>query len=63
MQTPNTEAGRLTEQVMAKVKAKLPDITTHEYNRTYEAVLEVLTLRFGKAGDAVRFPGGGGMMI
>jgi hypothetical protein len=27
---------------MAKVRHKLPDIKTHEYNRTYEAVLEVL---------------------
>jgi hypothetical protein len=43
MQTPNTQAGRLTEQIMASVTQKLPKLPTHEYNRIYEAVLGVLS--------------------
>lgn len=27
---------------MTAVRAKMPDITTHQYNRTYEAVIETL---------------------
>jgi len=42
MQTPNTTEGWLTEQIMARVKEKLPLITVPDYNRTYEAVLETL---------------------
>ena len=42
MQTPDTEAGRLTETIMAGVKRRVPEIKTHEYNRIYEAVLEGL---------------------
>lgn len=63
MQTPDTQAGFLTEKIMQRVKEKLPDIQVNEYNRTYEAVLEVLTLRLGKPGDIGKFPGGGGIMI
>ncbi len=68
MQTPNNRAGRLTERVMAKVREALPELPTHEYNRTYEAVLEVLTaelvpLKIPSGKDAVRFPGGGGMFV
>jgi hypothetical protein len=40
MQTPNTIAGAVTEDVMARVRRNLPEMKTHEYNRTYEAVLE-----------------------
>ena len=42
METPKTNAGRITERIMFKVREKLPEIETHEYNRTYEAVLAVL---------------------
>jgi hypothetical protein len=42
METPKTEAGRVTERIMLRVRSKLPDLPTHEYNRTYEAVLEEL---------------------
>lgn len=40
MQTPNTVAGAVTEDVMARVRRNLPEMKTHEYNRVYEAVLE-----------------------
>ena len=46
MQTPNTNEGILTERIMGRVRQKLPDIQTNEYNRTYEAVLEELTRYF-----------------
>ena len=46
MRTPNNKAGDLTERIMARVSSKLPNIPTHEYNRTYEAVLDVLTEAF-----------------
>ena len=39
MQTPNTRAGELTEHIMCRVRSKLPELPTHEYNRVYEAVL------------------------
>jgi hypothetical protein len=42
MQTPDTKAGRLTELVMARVRGKLPELQTHEYNRVYECVLAEL---------------------
>lgn len=48
---------------MAQVRKKLPDIKTHEYNRTYEAVYAVLEDEFMPAPDVVRFPGGGGLFI
>lgn len=43
MQTPNTPAGQTTERIMSKVRQKLPELPTHEYNRMYEACLEVLS--------------------
>lgn len=43
MKTPNTKAGQLTEKIMLEVESNLPDIETHEYNRTYEAVHKVLS--------------------
>jgi ABC-type sulfate transport system substrate-binding protein len=42
MDFPDNEATRTTERIMAKVKDKLPDIDVHNYNRTFEAVHEVL---------------------
>jgi hypothetical protein len=42
MKTPETKAGRLTELVMARVRGKLPELPTHEYNRVYECVLAEL---------------------
>lgn len=63
METPNTKAGKTTEMIMASVRAKLPDITTHQYNRTYEAVMEILTMVMPESGDVVRYPHGGGMFI
>lgn len=49
-QTPRTEAGQLTELTMLAVRERLPDISTHQYNRIYEAVLETLNFRFGTDG-------------
>ena len=63
MQTPNTKAGRVTEKVMAAVKKRLPDMSTYQYNRTYEGVLEALSLEFPPESGVVKFPGGGGMFI
>jgi len=40
METPDTRAGRFTAQAMRRVKKKLPEISTHDYNRVYEAVWE-----------------------
>lgn len=42
MKTPETKAGRLTELVMARVRGKLPELPTYEYNRVYECVLAEL---------------------
>ena len=42
MKTPETKAGRLTELVMARIRGKLPELPTHEYNRVYECVLAEL---------------------
>ena len=39
MKTPETTAGYLTENIMCRVRSKLPELPTHEYNRIYEAVL------------------------
>jgi hypothetical protein len=66
MNTPNTEAGRMTEKVMLEVKTRLPKIETHEYNRIYEAVNKVLSSELQmrpKRGDVLKFPGGGGVMF
>jgi hypothetical protein len=41
-QFPKTKATDLTELVMQAVKKKLPDMTTHQYNRTYEAVYDTM---------------------
>ncbi len=43
VKTPDTDAGWLTEKVMAEVKKRLPKISTHDYNRTYEAIFHTLT--------------------
>jgi hypothetical protein len=43
MDFPNNEATRMTERIMARVKGKLPEMDTHNYNRTFEAVYEVLS--------------------
>jgi len=42
MMTPDTKAGRLTDHIMARVRGKLPELPTHEYNRVYECVLAEL---------------------
>jgi hypothetical protein len=42
MQTHNTKAGKLTEQIMARIWGKVPELTAHEYNRVYECVLAEL---------------------
>ena len=42
MQTPNTEAGRVTEDIMQEVLRRLPEITTGTYNPVYESVLAEL---------------------
>lgn len=46
MKTPDTKAGEVTEDVMARVRRNLPQMETHEYNRTYEAVLEAMQQHF-----------------
>ncbi len=42
MEAPKGISGRLTESIMARVRERLPDIETHEYNRTWEAVYDGL---------------------
>ena len=42
MKTPETTAGYLTDHIMARVRSKLPELPTHEYNRIFEAVLSEL---------------------
>lgn len=72
METPNTRAGRITEQIMQEVLRKLPEITTSTYNRIYESVIEVLEAELkspvdksggaphmGVRGNGVREPDGG----
>ncbi len=39
MKAPKTIAGRLTEAIMRRVDEKLPELTPHDYNRIFEAVL------------------------
>lgn len=46
MKTPNTRAGRITEDIMAEVRRKNPTIQTSVYNGIYSAVLERLTEEF-----------------
>jgi NAD(P)H-dependent FMN reductase len=43
METPNTSAVHMTEQIMAEVGARGADLSTPQYNRTYDSVLKVLT--------------------
>lgn len=43
METPNTDAGRLTEVIMLAINAELPDLQTAKYNRVYSSVLSALT--------------------
>ena len=38
MDSPKTISGRLTEAIMARVSEKLPDMSTHDYNRVWESV-------------------------
>jgi hypothetical protein len=73
MQTPNNDAGLILEIIMARVKAKIPEIKTWEYNRTYSAVYEGLTEYFAPVPtlaqlgfsqeDVIYLPGGGGGFI
>jgi hypothetical protein len=53
METPNTQAGRLTEEIMAifwrihsKTAEPMPRLTTAQYNRVYSHVLDTLTTGF-----------------
>ncbi len=39
MKCPKTISGRLTEAIMGRVRDKLPEITTHDYNRVCESIL------------------------
>lgn len=38
MDTSKMPHGRLTDKIMLRVSDKLPELSTHEYNRTHEAV-------------------------
>ncbi len=44
METPKTQAGNLTERIMFQVTERVKDqqLTTFQYNRIYEVVLEAL---------------------
>lgn len=42
METPNTRAGKLTEEVMAKIAATVK-LETEQYNAVYSAVLDALS--------------------
>jgi len=39
MQLPNTRAGRLTENIMAAIARRLPDMKTQRYNQITSAVM------------------------
>lgn len=43
MQTPNSQAGALTERIMEAITVKIGKMPKHNYNRIYEAVLETLS--------------------
>jgi hypothetical protein len=47
METPNTEAGRLTDRIMLAIqehiKREPPPQENHHYNRAWSKVLEILT--------------------
>jgi hypothetical protein len=47
MKFPDTKATRATEQIMARIRPHLkqepPPQDSHHFNRTYEAVYDVLT--------------------
>ncbi len=49
MTTPDTPAGRATEQFMLLVRRKRPDIATHDYNGVYSVALD----HFEKQGEAL----------
>lgn len=63
MNTPNNKAGSLTETIMARVKAKCPDMDVPTYNRVYEAVHECLAIDLAPPSGVVNYAGGGGMLI
>ncbi|MCK9460604.1 MAG: hypothetical protein M0R80_13275 [Proteobacteria bacterium] len=42
MNTPDTNAGHLTEKIMSKIKEREPEMCTSLYNKIYESVLAVL---------------------
>jgi hypothetical protein len=58
METPNTQAGRLTEQIMIAIydhiKRDPPPQEAFHYNRAYEAVLEILNDVFSRSRLAPR---------
>ncbi len=62
METPNTEAGRLTETIMADIRNRIL-IENKTYNIIYEEVLKNLSLKFVPQSGVVKFPGGGGMFV
>ncbi len=47
MQFKDTWQVRLTESIMEAVTRKLPEIDKHNYNRTFEAVLDTLNAHTG----------------
>ena len=51
METPNNEAGRLTEQIMAAINEHIKRDPSpqenHHYNRTYEKVYRLLSASKG----------------
>lgn len=50
METPNTEAGRVTDQIMLAIhehiKRDPPPQESHHYNRAWSKVLKILTKTF-----------------
>ena len=63
MLTSNTQTGKATEAVMAKVHLHAPELTTAQYNAIYEDVAKELEFRLAKKGDAIVRPQGGGIMF
>ncbi len=43
MKPQKNVAGKITEDIMAQIRERLPNIKTNEYNRVYEAVYSVLS--------------------
>jgi hypothetical protein len=56
METPATKAGRLTEEIMAKIRHKLPKLPTTEYNAIYSSVLDTLNLNIPGADESTNLP-------